>query len=520
MQTLKAGVTEGQTLEKDLEIGCDVCIIGSGPGGAVAAATLAQAGLGVVVLEEGGYFAKARFQQREDEAYPFLYQDGGQRATKDAAITILQGKAVGGTSVINWTTCFRTPGDVVEHWNKKHGVVEVTSEALAPAFEWAEKRLSIARIPLELANRNNRTLYDGCKKLGYGAELLMRNVAGCAYTGSCGHGCPIDAKQSMLVTLLPDAVNAGAAIVSRCRAQRVVLDGSRVVSVEAELMDAFGLSPTGVRVTVKPRTVIVAGGAINSPALLLRSGVPDGSGRLGRRTFIHPVIMSAGVYDEPIEAWRGAPQSVASHHFAHRGDEVGLFLETAPIHPMLGATAGPGIGAVHKGFMSQLKFTAGHIALAIDGFHDDVEGGRVTLSPSGGPVVDYPIPERIWRAFRFAQKELAKIQLASGARSAMTGHDPPLFIRSEADLAKIDDMPYEACKIAVYTAHQMGGCMMSDDPRQGVVRASDLRHHEIENLHVVDGSVFPTGLGVNPQLSIYGLARLVSQRLADALKRV
>ncbi len=519
MRTLGAGVTEGQTITEDLEVGCDVCIVGSGPGGAVTAATLAQAGLRVVVLEEGGYFTRARFRQREDEAYPYLYQDGAQRTTKDLGITLLQGKAIGGGSVVNWTTCFRTPDDVVDRWRTVHEVKDIDISALAPCFEWAEKRLSIAPIALELINKNNRTLLDGCHKLGFAAEPIKRNVLGCAHTGSCGHGCPIDAKQSMLVTLVPDAINAGASFVSRCKVAQLQFDGARVVAVQSHLLDAFGLAPTGVKLVVKPRVVIVAGGAINSPALLLRSDAPDPHAVLGRRTFVHPVVASTGVFAAPIEGWRGAPQSVASHHFARRGDDVGYFLEAAPVHPMLVATAAPGIGADHKAMMQKLPFLAAHIAIGIDGMHDDVVGGRVTLGPGGAPVLDYPLVKRQRDAMRHAQKTLAQVAFAAGATAVVTAHDPPLTLNSVADLSAIDAQPYDSCKLAVFSAHQMGGCAMSDDVEQGVVRSRDLRHHQVDNLHVVDGSVFPTSLGVNPQLSIYGLARLASLRIADALKR-
>ena len=519
MKELAPGVIEAQTLTEDLEIGCDVCIIGSGPGGAVAAAVLQKAGLRVVVLEEGGYFTQARFRQREDEAYPALYQDGGQRATKDLAITVLQGKAVGGGSVVNWTTCFRTPDDVVEIWRAKHAVGSIDAAALRPHFEEMERRLSVAPIPLDLVNPNNRTLYDGCQKLGISVELVRRNVLGCANTGSCGHGCPIDAKQSMLVTCVPDAIRDGATVVSRCRAERLVLEGSRVLAVTARALDAFGLAPTGVGITVRPRTVLLCGGAINSPALLLRSGAPDPAAVLGGRTFLHPVIISSGFFSEAINGFSGAPQAVASHAFAHRGEEVGYFLEAGPIHPMLAATAFPGFGVDHAEQMRKLPHAAGHLAITIDGHHDDVSGGRVSVLASGVPVLDYPIVERQWRAFADAQKNLARIQFAAGATEVRTVHDPSIVLRSERDIALLDEAPWAPNRVGVFSAHQMGGCGMSDDPKRGVVRSEDLRHHQLANLHVVDGSVFPTSLGVNPQLSIYGLAHLISTRLASSLPR-
>jgi choline dehydrogenase-like flavoprotein len=280
----------------------------------------------------------------------------------------------------------------------------------------------------------------------------------------------------------------------------------------------MGLAPTGINVVVKPRFVVVSGGAINSPALLLRSAAPDPHGVLGARTFLHPVTGVVGVFDDKIEGWRGAPQSVASHHFARRGDEVGYFLEVAPVHPMLMATAMPGFGSRHRDTMARIAHFAAFLAITIDGHHDDVVGGRVRLSSSGAPVLDYPVVERQWRAFRDGAKALAQVALAAGAKEALTGHDPPLSMKTDADIAGIDTMPWETARVALFSAHQMGGCGMSDDPKKGVVRSEDLRHHQLDNVHVVDGSVFPTSLGVNPQLSIYGLAHLMAERLAKAWK--
>jgi choline dehydrogenase-like flavoprotein len=155
-----------------------------------------------------------------------------------------------------------------------------------------------------------------------------------------------------------------------------------------------------------------------------------------------------------------------------------------------------------------------HLAIAIDGFHDDVDGGTVSLRPSGMPLLTYPIPDRLWRAFRFAQKRLAEVQFASGAKTVLTLHDPTLALASPRDLDRVDSHPYEVGRLPVFTAHQMGGCAMGDDAQSSVVRSEDLRHHALTNLHVIDGSVFPTSLGVNPQESIYGLSRLMATRLA------
>ena len=265
---LAPGVVEGQTLTSDLEAVADVCIVGSGAGGAVAAATLQAAGLKVLVVEEGGYFTSSRFRMREADAYPNLYQESAQRTTKDLSVAIFQGRTVGGGTVVNWTTCFRTPDHVVEHWRAKHAVGSISPADLAPHFDAVEERLSVAPIPLEATNRNNRTLYEGCKALGYEAEPIKRNVRGCALTGYCGMGCPIDAKQSMLVTYLPDAMNRGATVLSRCRVERLVLEGNEVTGLEGTLLDADGVKPTGVKARVKAKRFLLAAGAIDRKSVV------------------------------------------------------------------------------------------------------------------------------------------------------------------------------------------------------------------------------------------------------------
>jgi len=467
----------------------------------------------VLMLEEGGYYTHADFTMREKDTEPRLYQEGMARTTADAGIAIVQGRAVGGTTVVNWTTSFRTPEDVVAHWKQKHGVSGFTYADLVPHYDLIEKRLSIAKVSYGSMNPNNRTLYDGCKKLGWEVDTLKRNVYACLQTGFCHLGCPVNAKRSMLVTMIPDAIDAGAKLVFRARADRLEAAGGEITRLHGVLLDAEGRKPTGKSITVKAKRFVVSGGAINSPALLLRSGL-DSGGLVGRRTFLHPVVASSAVYEEKIEPFHGAPQSAASHHFAHRGAEVGFFMEAVPWYPALAATATPGFGRAHEERMAQPSHQALHIGIAIDGFHDDVPGGRVTLRPSGAPLIDYPIVPKLWSAFRFAQKRLAEAQFASGAKKVMTLHEEPVVMVGKVDEAAIDAARWEIGSVPVFTAHQMGGCTMGDDPKTSVVRSEDLRHHAIKNLHVVDGSVFPTSLGVNPQESIYGLARLMATRIA------
>lgn len=508
------GYVDGATIEADLALAPQVCIVGSGAGGAVAAAVLAEAGYEVLVVEEGGRYTRRDFKQREDEAYPKLYQEDGGRSTEDLAISVLHGRAVGGSTVVNWTTSFRTPEDVVGHWRDQHEVKGFSYADLVPHWESAEARLNIAEMPLAEANRNNRALWDGCTKLGWEVKPLHRNVKGCLKTGSCGFGCPADAKQSMLLTYLPDAVAKGAKVLSRCRIDRLELVGGAARRLEGILLGPDDRTPTGRRVSISPRFVILSGGGINTPAILLRSGFPL-EGRVGARTFLHPTIAGIGLYDDAILGWSGAPQSVASHQFAHRGDDVGYVLETAAVHPMLAAMAAPGLGAAHADLMKRLPFMAGFVALTVDGFHGDVPGGRVKLRASGAPVLDYPVAPKLLEAMRDASRNMAKLHFAAGAKVAMTPHDPPRFIERPTQIDQvIGSLPWEPNRFSIFSLHVMGGAGMNDDRTRGVVRSEDLRVHGLANVHVIDGSVFPTSLGVNPQLSIYGLAHLVATRLA------
>lgn len=508
-----ANLIDGSAADADLVLDADVVVVGSGAGGAVAAATLAEAGARVVVVEEGGHYGHRDFDMRETSAYRHLYQDAAQRMTADFGISILQGKAVGGTTVVNWTTCFRTPEDVVDLWASRHAVRGFAHADLVPHWEAIEDRLAIAKVPESAMNENNRRFFVGCRAAGFEVETTRRNVHGCMQSGYCGMGCPVDAKRSMLVTKIPDAIDAGARVLFRARVDALEVRAGAVVGASATLLDATGRRPTGRRATLRARRWIVSGGAINSPALLLRSGLDDGV--VGRRTFLHPVIGSIAEHDEPVRAFSGAPQSAASHAFSHRGDEVGFFLEAAPGYPALGAAIAPGFGDEHASRVPFFDRISLALAIAIDGFHDDVPGGIVRVGASGAPLLDYPIPDKVFRAFRFAQKRLAELQLAGGARRVFTLHDPAVVVERRSDVERaIDAAPYRTSSLGVFSAHVMGGCAMGDDPSRAVVRSHDLRHHRVENLWVMDGSVFPTSLGVNPQESIYGLVGLMATRLA------
>jgi hypothetical protein len=267
-----------------------------------------------------------------------------------------------------------------------------------------------------------------------------------------------------------------------------------------------------VRVTISCDRVAVCGGAINSPALLMRSGIEGGP--LGRYTWLHPVVGVVGTYKRRIDGWYGAPQSVASHHHLDRGEgEIGMFLEAAPIHPMLSGVAFSGYGYEKTQKMGELANSASLIAIQVDGLLPEEEGGTVSLRDDGRVRLDYPIGPPLTRAFAAAHELLAKAHFAAGALVVSTLHAEPVEIESVDAIAQLAKLPYGALEHAIFSAHQMGGCRMGPDPETSVVDL-ELRHHRVKNLFVVDGSVLPTGLGVNPSETIYGIAHWAMDRVA------
>ncbi len=497
----------------------DVAIIGSGAGAGITAELLTAAGLSVVIIEEGPLRSSADFKQRESDAYPALYQDSASRKTADKGISILQGRCVGGSTTVNWTSSFRTPPETLAFWRAHFALPQLTEAHLAPFFAQAEERLHIGPW-LAAPNANNQRLADGAARLGITAAAIQRNVKGCWNLGSCGLGCPTNAKQSMLVTTLPTALDRGATLLVQTRAQQLVIDNSRVTGVTCLPVALNGAAASERPTRVLAAHVVLAAGAINGPALLLRSGAPDPHKRLGVRTFLHPVVASAAVFGDTIDAWAGAPQTIYSDHFLHTAaidGPIGYKLEAPPLHPVIAASTFAGFGAAHTSAMQQLPHTQAVLALMRDGFHPQSTGGTVGIHNDGSPVLDYPLTDPLFDAARRAYLSMAEIQFAAGACSVTPVHELATPSTSWAQArTSIAALPQRLHHTRVLSAHVMGGCGMAGRAELGVVQP-DGRHWQLQNLSVHDGSLFPTSIGANPQLSVYGLSTLLATQLAHAL---
>lgn len=523
---IRSGIAEGwkaydaSTFEAARTFEADVAIVGTGAGGGTAAEILADAGLRVLMVEEGPLQSSSDFHMFEREAYPALYQESAARKTKDGGINILQGRAVGGSTTVNWTSSFRTPPSTLAFWRERFGLADYTEHALAPWFADREAKLHV-RTWREPPNANNDVLRAGAAALGIATAIVPRNVNGCWNLGYCGMGCPTNAKQSMLVTTIPAALARGAVLLSRTRAQRLVADPHGTIrTLECDAMDHGGIRPTGCRITVRARHFVLAGGGIGTPALLLRSNVADPFARVGKRTFLHPTVISAAVMPHRIDPFAGAPQSVYSDHFLkeHAIDgPVGYKLEVPPLHPVLTATTMTAFGIEQARVMERFRKTSAIIALLRDGFNEQSQGGHVELKSDGSPLLDYPIGSYLWEGARRAFDTMARIQFAAGARSVFPLHESAVPYRTLREARRaIASLSMEVLRTRVASAHVMGGCAMGSDPASAVVDGNG-GHHHCANLSIFDGSVFPTSVGANPQLSIYAIVARNATRLAAIL---
>lgn len=487
----------------------DACVIGSGAGGSVAAAVLSKAGLRLLLLEQGGYYDQADYNGDEYEMLQRLSLGKGLFATADNAFGLLASNCLGGSTIVNWCTSLRPAADVREEWERIHGIDGVAGSEFGASLEAVERRLNVNTLESS-HNPNNQVLADGARALGYRVETIPRNVRECEECGPCVYGCARGAKQDALATYIRDACTTGAEVLVRCRAERILARQGEVSGVEAVATDPSGKRH---RVEVRCRTVILAGGAVFSPALLLRSGL--GNSLVGTGLRIHPVTACLGIYDRPIEIWAGRPQTAVCTEFARVAGTHGFWIEASPAHPGLAATALPWASGVgHKRLMTRLANTAGTIVLVRD--HGS---GTVGVTAEGSPVVRYFLDPRDAALMVRALGEMGKIHLAAGAGEVLSLHTRTVRVRSgEPDAARrfaqgVEREGISPGALALFSAHLMGGLPMGAAPRRAAVDPSG-QAYGVRNLFVCDGSVFPSAPAVNPMITIMAMAHRTALRIA------
>lgn len=502
---------DGETLE------ADVVIVGSGAGGGVIAGKLAAAGLDVVVLEMGGYFNEADYNQLEVPAFQNLYWRGGPTPTSDMNLTLQAGSCLGGGTEINWTNSLRTTPWVREEWASA-GLQDVATPAFDRHLDEVWERISVNDRCSEL-NGPQEAMLRACERLGWEFATVTRNwdpsLHDPAMAGYMGFGDQSGAKQSTTRTYLQDAAEHGARIVVGCFAERVIVEGGRAAGIEASWTEP----PTGRsgRLTVRAPRVVVACGSLESPALLLRSGI--GGPAAGRNLHLHPCTATIGDYGQDMRSWWGAPHAGLIREFANVQDGHGFLIEGAQYTTGLGASAIPwSSGEQHKSTMVDFSRCGTWIGLL-----RDRGSGSVSIDANGMAVPSYSIEDPLDASLtELALEQQIRGHVAAGAARVMVlaAGLPTWRVGDDLDafITRARRIPQRLGGLRLFSAHQMGSCRMGADPQTSV---ADPRGelHDVPGVWIGDGSAFPSASGTNPMISIMALASRTAENIAQAAGR-
>jgi choline dehydrogenase-like flavoprotein len=492
--------TLGVTVPRGEGEEADVVIVGSGAGGAVAAATLAEAGLEVLVLEAGEHYERGTYPADRLDAIGSLYRGAGLTvAAGKPPIVVPVGRVVGGTTVVNSGTCFRAPEAVLDDWATRFGVG--WAGALDADFAEAEETLRVRPLDPATMGRNGQLAMAGAAAIGASGGPIARNAGTCDQCSSCPFGCPIDAKRGMHVSYLPRAVAAGARVRAGVEARRILVEDGRAVGVECRVGsdDDWPDRPFSVRAR---RAVIAAGGALGTPELLMRSGL--GNAAVGRNLHVHPACWVGARYEEEVRGWDGVMQSF----YVDEWKERGVLLEATFTPPAFGGAWLAGSGATHQRALLGL----GHVG-SIGVQLTDRSEGRVRLG-SGGVRMSYDLTREDADRAVFGIARAAEIHFAAGATEVYPNLARVQVLRP-GDLPAFEARRFKPAELRLEGFHPMGTARIAADPRQGAC-APDGSLHGTAGLYVADASLFPTALGVNPMMTIIAFAKQVAREVADA----
>jgi len=504
-------VVDGDALDRDVDEAFDYVVVGSGAAGAVAAHVLAQGGASVAIVEEGPWIKTREFGERVYDAFGRMFREAGMQVMEGRSfVPLLQGRCVGGSTVMNSAIAHRTPEDVLEDWARRFGLGDaVSARALEPHFDVLERELNAHAVTDEVLGNNNRMFLDEAGTHGLAAGRMRRYERGCRGSARCFTGCPSAAKQGMNVTYVPWALARGARLFCACRVERVAIERRRAVGVVASSVPADARRPPRRAVLRARRAVLVAASTVQTPNLLRRSGVR--SAALGEHFQCHPGCAIAGVFDRPVEMTFGATQGAESLHLRRT---EGIKLETLSMPPELAAVRIPGVG----GELMHRFGVFSHVAVWAVVVRAEAEGG-VRPGWGGRDKVKWTPSRRDVERARGGVGLLARMMFEAGAREVWPGlHGVPSAMRSVDETALVDRLPPDPRAFGFISTHLFGAARMGRDPRASVV-GTDFRVHGVDGLYVVDSSVFPTNLGVNPQHSIMAVSRLAATRLAAGRTR-
>ena len=500
---------------------CEVLVIGSGAGGGVMAGEMAQAGHDVLVLEKGPYCHGRDFTQREADMLSQLYDARGTLSTQDGGIGLLAGSCLGGGTTVNWAGAFRPPAYILEEWAREHDAPQFTSDAFQASLDAVSAAMSV-NTDYPRHNGQNQALRDGSARLGQATSLIARNEKGLlgtdAHFQGLGYSSLGDAhgiKQGTLNTYLLTAFEHGVRILPNTLAERVTSAAGRATGAEAVHTTADGQQ---VRITVRARVVVVAGGAVQTPALLLRSGLRHP--HLGRHLHLHPTVIVAAHYPQAMHSWHGPSMSIVNDTYTRlQGTNYGVKLETPPTHPGLLAMVLPWLGGqAHRQLIQAADHLGSFIVLT-----RDRDGGRVSLDQHGSPLIDYTLSPFDRANMLTGVRAAAEIHVAAGAHTVYLPHGSLPTLRADNGtlhnpdvLTRLPQLGWRANQFGLYSAHQMSTCRLGGQAATHPLRPTG-ETTEVQGLFVADGSAFPACSGVNPMLTIMALAHYTAQELKNKL---
>ncbi len=505
-------VQEGRSHRGDLELDADVVVVGSGASGAVVAALCAEAGQSVVVLEEGPNVPLAKYRKmRPSQHLRSVWRDGGMTVAMGVGntpvINVTMGRCIGGSSMLTGGVCFRTPDHVLDLWVHERGLTDLSPKRMEAHFEEVEEAVHVETVPTHMRSRSTVLFDEGATRRGYPLKPLRRNTKGCKGCARCNFGCPEGAKLSVDISYLPRAERAGAQIWSDCRVDELMVEGSRVTGVRGRLLNGQGRrwrGDEGCRLTVRGKRVVVAAGSYHTPLLLMRSGLSRRGDQVGRNMTLHPGFRMFARFDEEVHGYRGALQSAYTDHFEKEGITlVSLFIPAGVL------------AATMHGFGNSLTRRAKTIPnmCVFGGIIHDEGGGVVRRGIGREPFVTYRMSKSNRQTIPRLMRVMGETFLAAGAKEVF----PPILGQPGVDadsLQRLDLERVPARRLECSSQHPLGSCRMAASPNDGVVDESG-RVFGVDNLYLADGSIVPSSLGVNPQVTIMAMATRIAHRLSQ-----
>jgi choline dehydrogenase-like flavoprotein len=493
-------------INKDVLEKPDVCIIGSGAGGAVMADVLSGAGLDVVVIEEGGYYTKERYSAYKPiEALKILYRDyGATIAFGKNSIMLPLGRAIGGTTVINSGTCFRTPDSVLGDWAERYGVEKASSKDMEPYFKQVEEIINVTPVNPQVLGKNGLIFKKGADALGMSNGMLMHNMINCHGCGRCAFGCPHDAKQAVHLNFIPSAIKNGARVYANARAEKIAVESNRVTGIEGSIIN----EQTGNKLynlKVYPKLLVLSAGSIYTPYILEKSNIKL-SPELGKNLTIHPAVRVTAMFDEIIQGYKGVPQGNYVDAYASEG----IMLEGIFLPPEIGLPVMAPIGKKNKEIASMYDQLAAFGVMV----SDKNSYGRVKAGIDNSPFITYHFDPYDFKKLIKGIAVTSEIFFAAGAKTVNPGIHGIKEFNNPDGVAQLFKKKISATSVEMMAFHPLGTARMGELKNHTVVNSFG-KAHELDNLFISDGSIFPTSLGVNPQITIMSFSMRNAHYIID-----